>query len=149
MKNKETIKNKLVETPVPIDAAIKDLQKDDNLPDKCSCGGYFNEIGHEWLGEDKNGVGRSINTERCSRCNKIRQYMIGEDGSVKIVKDSTKDGGPGSSMKDIKRKKIILIQDWCECGNPDFLCYPEDDGCSCGMAKHHVHCKCGGILQVG
>jgi hypothetical protein len=108
MKNKETIKNKLVETPVPIDAAIKDLQKDDNLPDKCSCGGYFNEIGHEWLGEDKNGVGRSINTERCSRCNKIRQYMIGEDGSVKIVKDSTKDGGPGSSMKDIKRKKIIL-----------------------------------------
>jgi hypothetical protein len=82
MKNKETIKNKLVETPVPISVSIRSV-------------------------------------------------------------------GPGSSMKDIKRKKIILIQDWCECGNPDFLCYPEDDGCSCGMAKHHVHCKCGGILQVG
>lgn len=103
------------------DAAIANLQKDDNLPDKCSCGGYFNEIGHEWLGEDKNGVGRSINTERCSRCNKIRQYMIGEDGSVKIVKDSTKDSGPGSGQKEVARR--VFKKD---SKTRDDYTYPED-----------------------
>jgi hypothetical protein len=38
---------------------------------------------------------------------------------------------------------------WCECENPEFLCYVEDNFCKCGVNKHHVHCVCGGISQVG
>ena len=41
-------------------------------------------------------------------------------------------------------------EDWCKCGKSEFLCYPEDGACACGVFKHHVHCKnCGGIMQVG
>ena len=38
---------------------------------------------------------------------------------------------------------------WCDCGASQFLCYPEDGECPCGMEKHHVHCVCGGIYQIG
>jgi hypothetical protein len=45
---------------------------------------------------------------------------------------------------------MALIPEWCMCGNAaEFLCYPEDGECSCGVNKHHVHCKCGRISQVG
>ena len=38
----------------------------------------------------------------------------------------------------------------CECGSDGtFLCYPKDGECECGMFKHHVHCVCGSISQVG
>jgi hypothetical protein len=30
-----------------------------------------------------------------------------------------------------------------------FHSYPEDGACPCGVHKHHVHCTCGGITQVG
>lgn len=46
-------------------------------------------------------------------------------------------------------KLTQLISEWCECENPDFLCYPEDDKCTCGIYKHHVHCVCGAVLQIG
>jgi len=42
-----------------------------------------------------------------------------------------------------------LRSEWCSCNNPEFLCYPEDGACECGTYKHHVHCKCGGVMQVG
>lgn len=42
-----------------------------------------------------------------------------------------------------------LTADWCKCGKSTFLCYPEDGACKCGMHKHHVHCTCGGVSQVG
>lgn len=48
------------------------------------------------------------------------------------------------------RAKVIKRmghQSWCfkeETGS-----YPGDGECECGMVKHHVHCSCGGIVQVG
>lgn len=45
---------------------------------------------------------------------------------------------------------------WCDCNpetlkcNDNFLCYPDDGECTCGIYKHHVHCRfCMGVSQVG
>ena len=38
---------------------------------------------------------------------------------------------------------------WCNCGNEEFHSYPGDGECSCGTHKHHVHCVCGGVTQIG
>jgi hypothetical protein len=46
-------------------------------------------------------------------------------------------------------KPAVLSTDWCECSVPELLCYPEDNQCPCGILKHHVHCVCGKISQVG
>ena len=54
-----------------------------------------------------------------------------------------------NSIKDTKRMKPYLKQAWCECEQPEFLCYPEDGCCTCGEYKHHVHCTCGSISQTG
>lgn len=51
-----------------------------------------------------------------------------------------------------KRKeleKYTLISEWCECQKPEYLCYPEDGECPCGIDHHHVHCVCGKIMQWG
>jgi hypothetical protein len=53
------------------------------------------------------------------------------------------------TIKDTKRMKPYLKQAWCECEQPEFLCYPEDGCCTCGEYKHHVHCTCGSISQTG
>ena len=43
-----------------------------------------------------------------------------------------------------------LKAECCQCEEDEFLCYPENGACTCGVFKHHVHCKkCGGISQVG
>ena len=48
------------------------------------------------------------------------------------------------------KKGLELLPRWCECDKPEFLCYPEDGECPCGIYKHHVHCRsCGAVLQVG
>jgi hypothetical protein len=50
----------------------------------------------------------------------------------------------------LKTNHLILKGNWCECGDKfEFLAYPEDGECSCGVHKHHVHCACGAISQVG
>jgi len=55
-----------------------------------------------------------------------------------------------NTVKSTKKMAPFLISEWCKCENSEFLCYPEDGCCSCGVYKHHVHCKnCGGISQVG
>ncbi len=41
------------------------------------------------------------------------------------------------------------IAKWCECDDPQFAFYADDNACTCGVEKHHVHCKCGHISQVG
>ena len=47
---------------------------------------------------------------------------------------------------------MLLSSEWCE-DEPKkehgFLCYPDDGKCACGIHKHHVHCKCGKLLQIG
>ena len=45
--------------------------------------------------------------------------------------------------------EVKLRHNWCECGKDEFHSYPEDGQCVCGMYKHHVHCTCGGVMQVG
>jgi len=45
--------------------------------------------------------------------------------------------------------KTGLRPEWCKCGKDEFHSYPEDGQCRCGIHKHHVHCLCGGVLQVG
>jgi hypothetical protein len=36
-------------------------------------------------------------------------------------------------------------------GDPEkyFCCYPQRGECDCGVVKEHVHCKHGGVIQVG
>ena len=46
-------------------------------------------------------------------------------------------------------KSVKLDASWCECDEPTFNSYPEDDECICGVYKHHIHCNCGKISQVG
>jgi hypothetical protein len=48
-----------------------------------------------------------------------------------------------------RKDHIILKPSWCNCGKDEFLSYPKDGECSCGVYKHHVHCTCGAISQVG
>jgi hypothetical protein len=46
-----------------------------------------------------------------------------------------------------------LVAEWCDSGqqphDASFHSYPQDDECSCGVRKHHVHGVCGHITQVG
>ena len=53
--------------------------------------------------------------------------------------------------KETNKMKPFLVPTWCTCDwDSEFLCYPDDGECVCGVWKHHVHCKkCGGISQVG
>ena len=51
------------------------------------------------------------------------------------------------TTKNVRAKNFS--QNWCECENSEFLVYTEDGECSCGVYKHHVHCTCGKISQVG
>lgn len=55
------------------------------------------------------------------------------------------------TIKDVSNIGVKLQGKWCECGkDSEFLCYPEDGCCTCGVHKHHVHCaKCGCVSQVG
>jgi len=44
-----------------------------------------------------------------------------------------------------------LLDNWCpndDC-KAEFMSYPEDGECACGVHKHHVHNTCGAIHQVG
>ena len=70
---------------------------------------------------------------------KPREITVDEalGGTVNVREQST---GPSG---------VKLVQDWCECEDSTFLCYPEDGTCSCGEWKHHVHCVCGKISQTG
>ncbi len=43
----------------------------------------------------------------------------------------------------------FLKREWCQCGKEEFFCYPDDGECPCGIIKHHVHCTCGGVSQIG
>ena len=53
-------------------------------------------------------------------------------------------------MEKQSAKQVKLSPEWCECGpDEEFLCYPEDGECTCGIYKHHVHCTCGKVSQVG
>lgn len=46
-----------------------------------------------------------------------------------------------------------LSPEWCKVSkhtiSTEFLCYPEDGECECGVHKHHVHCMHGAIIQIG
>ena len=55
-----------------------------------------------------------------------------------------------SGAEELAPMKPFLKPDWCQCENPEFLVYADDNACPCGLDKHHVHCKkCGSIMQVG
>lgn len=69
------------------------------------------------------------------------------------LKDITFQVHPTLSKEEMeklqKATKVKLTSEWCECANPKFLCYPDDGQCECGIHKHHVHCVCGGLQQIG
>ena len=44
---------------------------------------------------------------------------------------------------------IKLKPHWCECDKEVDYCFADDDECVCGIAKHHYHCTCGNVIQVG
>jgi len=44
----------------------------------------------------------------------------------------------------------VLRARWCECGECVDGPFVDDDGCVCGIRKHHMHClKCGCLTQIG
>jgi len=47
------------------------------------------------------------------------------------------------------KKKIQLIQKWCECENSKVFRHPQRGKCPCGIDYTHRHCKCGGITKIG
>lgn len=51
------------------------------------------------------------------------------------------------------RKEVgFWKSNWCQCrhGQTDTPVFFEDNSCTCGVGKHHYHCKwCGGITQTG
>jgi hypothetical protein len=65
---------------------------------------------------------------------------IAEDGTQITL--TVRDQGPAPAGSK-------LSSFWCECEVSEFLCYPADGECTCGVHKHHVHCTCGGVSQVG
>jgi hypothetical protein len=44
---------------------------------------------------------------------------------------------------------IKLRPEWCKCEEYTFHSYPANYECACGIDKHHVHCTCGRVAQVG
>lgn len=61
-------------------------------------------------------------------------------------------GATGWSVEPIDSVRIhgSLVPDWCRCDHDTgFLCYPGDGECLCGVHKHHVHGRCGHVVQVG
>ena len=75
-----------------------------------------------------------------------KEFEVEAEGGEKVtllVQDT-------DTAQDIAKYGRWLESGWCRCEKSEFLCYPEDGACSCGIHKHHVHCKkCGGVSQVG
>ncbi len=61
-----------------------------------------------------------------------------------LVKEEIKGTVSREQLKTPKR-----VDQWCNCGNPQYESYPQDGQCNCGIQKHHVHCQCGGVMQIG
>lgn len=62
---------------------------------------------------------------------------------IKVTVHKTK------SAKQLAPKRGKYVPKWCECKKSEFDNYADDNCCPCGIGKHHVHCRCGGVLQVG
>jgi len=93
----------------------------------------------------------------------LHERILLEDGlGERFVAEYEGTAGGHTYQLDIHTKKlgatwitreaqaeVELRHNWCECGKDEFHSYPEDGQCVCGMHKHHVHCTCGGVMQVG
>jgi len=68
--------------------------------------------------------------------------MIKAEPLPRLKKRSSPIGG-------FREGRIVLTQKSCVCKNKEFHSYPGDHECACGIDKHHVHCMCGGVTQIG
>lgn len=53
---------------------------------------------------------------------------------------------------DERQKALVKATDhiWCDCETETPSDYRPDNGCDCGIGKHHYHCvSCGGVSQIG
>jgi len=72
----------------------------------------------------------------------VADSVNGEKVTLRVRKTATKT--------ELKQYGSFLVSSGCTCEHSEFLCYPGDGECSCGIFKHHVHCKlCGGVSQIG
>lgn len=76
------------------------------------------------------------------------RMKIPEIESLGIVHIIIKDTDKQDIIKRIN-ETVPLSSEMCNCERPEFLCYPEDGQCVCGIHKHHVHCVCGKVMQIG
>ena len=55
------------------------------------------------------------------------------------------------TTKKVNTKRFKLLPGWCKEAPKTckFLSYPQYGECKCGVAKEHVHCQHGAIIQVG
>lgn len=55
-------------------------------------------------------------------------------------------------VEKLKPTIIFWKIEWCECKSPDGSnnVFFDDGVCTCGVSKHHYHCKlCGRLTQIG
>lgn len=71
------------------------------------------------------------------------------DKDLKVIENRSFKITVEKTVNDTSEYTNHLRPNWCKCKNSTFLCYPEDNSCVCGIAKHHVHCICGGVEQIG
>jgi hypothetical protein len=58
-------------------------------------------------------------------------------------------GDPLLSRETVESWRSFLKNEWCKCDDSEFYVFMEDDCCSCGNGTHHVHCRCGSVMQIG
>lgn len=81
----------------------------------------------------------------CSTWKKVvKTYRM--NNPVDLLQDRDTITGVAKARADLD---VRLSSEWCVCAEESLLCYPEDGACDCGIVRHHVHCNCGKVTQIG
>jgi hypothetical protein len=75
----------------------------------------------------------------------LEEMMKAVAEEEKITRPKNRAGLSTSWCSEDRRYNMGLERD-DECV---FRCFPADGECSCGIEKHHVHCKHGFVTQIG
>lgn len=98
---------------------------------------------------EKDGVEYEVSIRPMRKRKPERKNVLG-GVVVEEVENMRIDVRETAKRDKLEPMKPFLSSKWCECEKPEFLCYPEDGECPCGIHKHHVHCsKCGSVSQIG
>ena len=68
----------------------------------------------------------------------VRDYFTKKEISKTTIKD------PFTKKEREQMKKLM-----CDCDEAIFDRFADDGKCNCGIHKHHYHCVCGKVYQIG